>query len=92
MTPDKAVYDKNTGEYVGGIAFERSERACNIKSSPRAYSLTQTYQTQNDVEAPALGTKVVFDAMEDEHTLIRSSLIKVSVILTSQFFLYADVC
>lgn len=53
----KAVFSKKTGEYVGGIAFERNEYAEPVQGSGRAYTIGPTAQPHANLVAPARSVK-----------------------------------
>jgi hypothetical protein len=48
----KAIFDKKTEKYVGGIAFERNEYAEAVKGSGRAYTIGPTVQPHANLVAP----------------------------------------
>jgi len=74
ITQKKPV--KSAGDtYEGGLLFERSARAVNVKDSPRAYSLALSYEIAKNMHSPAVGTKV--DGNDVGHLEIRKKVINV---------------
>ena len=74
ITQEKPV--KSAGNtYEGGLLFERSARAVNVKDSPRAYSLALSYEIAKNMHSPAVGTKV--DGNDVAHLEIRKKVINV---------------
>ncbi|KDR71681.1 hypothetical protein GALMADRAFT_213585 [Galerina marginata CBS 339.88] len=74
VTSTKAV---KTGEsYSGGIAFERHDRAVNIKKGPRCYQLATTVQAQKVMSAPGSQGKVCHLA-KDKDAQMRFNVVKI---------------
>jgi hypothetical protein len=74
ITQQKPV--KSAGDaYQGGLLFERSARAVNVKDSPRVYTLALSYEIAKNLHAPAVGTKV--DGKDMKHLEIRKKVIEV---------------
>ena len=74
-TPDKAVCNDD-GEYVGGVAWERSKQAKNISNSERAYTLGNSYQVQRNLAGPTVGAKVK-GGEPSEHNELRLEAVQV---------------
>lgn len=85
MTNKKAV--KVGDEYLGGIHFERHDRAVNISTGPRCYQLATTVQAQKTMSAPGVQGKV-YQVAKDEDAKMRFDLVKVS---KKYFFVY-NIC
>ncbi|TFK60302.1 hypothetical protein BDN72DRAFT_940373 [Pluteus cervinus] len=67
---------KIDGKLVGGIAFERSERAIPVKPDARAYTLASSYQVQCSLLAPAASCKKKLGVV-DQELKDRADLIKI---------------
>jgi hypothetical protein len=64
-----------SGEFQGGILFERSKRSINVDGCPRSYPLGTSYELQAKLHAPAPGNKA--GRHDQQNLLLRSQLIKV---------------
>lgn len=71
------------GGYSGGIAFECSPHAINLKTGPRAYPITTTIQVPKGMEGPSKGMKRADGTAKDPDLEMRQRLIKVSWKITS---------
>ena len=72
--PEKAV--KVNGEWVGGVGFERSDRAVSIEKDKRCYQLATSFQVQKLLSAPAANTKV-HEIKKDHDAKMRFEILKV---------------
>ncbi|KAJ3503547.1 hypothetical protein NMY22_g18213 [Coprinellus aureogranulatus] len=57
VTSKKASISPETGEFEGGVAFERSPAAISITPDNRCYPLSTAYQTTRNMHAPQKGRK-----------------------------------
>lgn len=74
-------YDKPSctpGHYEGGIRFERSKRAVNVRNAPRCYPVGPTFQKQRSLHAPGVGSKLDGNELEeDEDVKLRKEFVEV---------------
>lgn len=56
-TPEKA--EKVDGEWLGGVAWERSDFAVPIGKAERCFTMGQSYQLQHNLAGPSAGAKLV---------------------------------
>jgi hypothetical protein len=59
MGPNRAVFDTETNKFVGGIDFERTERAKPVKDAARAYSILMVNYAQRRLSTPSVQAKQV---------------------------------
>jgi hypothetical protein len=71
--PDRAK--KDDGEYVGGIAFERNDRAIGVGKT-RCYTVGTSYQAARVLSAPAKGGK--WSGEWDDDLLKRKEFVSVT--------------
>ncbi|KAF6764363.1 hypothetical protein DFP72DRAFT_1059348 [Ephemerocybe angulata] len=75
----KAQFDSATGEYTGGVAFERNDMAVSLVDTNRAYPLATSHQSSRGMNAPHRGRKN-FGMPLDEHGELVRDIQKVGVI------------
>jgi hypothetical protein len=74
ITESKAKIDSESGEYVGGIEFERHASASSIQPSNRAYGLSTSIQLARNMDAPHKGRKTVGNPLSERGTMIKKVL------------------
>jgi hypothetical protein len=79
VTAGKARLDESTGEYVGGIAFERDPSAISIHPNSRAYGLATSIQLARNLDAPHRGRKTLGKHLNRRAWLTRK-ILKVKVV------------
>ncbi|KAJ3526596.1 hypothetical protein NMY22_g10104 [Coprinellus aureogranulatus] len=73
IRPGKATFDPQTGEWEGGIAFERSAQAVNLPTGDRSYPTSTSFQVPKNLDAPSAGRKL-FERPVNAHGLLTRKL------------------
>ncbi|KAH6907178.1 hypothetical protein BKA70DRAFT_1223557 [Coprinopsis sp. MPI-PUGE-AT-0042] len=72
ITPNKAKKEAKTGEYLGGIEFERHEDAISIHPLNRAYPVTTSTQLARNMDAPHKGRKTMAERLSSRGKLMKA--------------------
>lgn len=76
-TLDKPVRQPD-GSYVGGTAFERSDRAVPVPGTSRAFTLGPSYERVPNTSAPHASGKI-YRGEWDEHLELQRDIVAVSI-------------
>ncbi|KAF6759706.1 hypothetical protein DFP72DRAFT_806004 [Ephemerocybe angulata] len=74
LTADKAKLSEESGDWEGGIAFERNEGAESLSPSNRCYPLSTSYQASRSMNAPQRSRKTMGRPLDSHASLVKDIL------------------
>lgn len=74
VTHGRASLSPETGEYEGGVAFERSPAAISLSEGNRCFPLSTSIQTTRNMNAPQRGRKTMGEPLDEHAELVRDIL------------------